>query len=133
MCHCGSGIGGGLLGVIHCAARGGERYGNCTRESPTRPTSRHLQRRPDGGLTRGYGRTTVPVVSHRGRCRRQAPREGSTVGALPRRPCWWAARYERRGWDALRDWEYVEEGVGPCGACQTLQTNVARSLDRTDI
>jgi hypothetical protein len=65
------------------------------------------------------------------------------VSALPLRPfgvpdlVWppgmCEACYEPQWSDSLRDWEYVEDGVGPCGACQALPTDVARSLDRKDI
>ena len=84
------GIGSGLLGVVHCVARGGERYVNCN---------------------------------------------GDTVSALPLRPfgvpdlVWPPGMcetcYEPQWSDSLRDWEYVEGVGGPCGACQTLQTDVA--------
>jgi hypothetical protein len=39
------------------------------------------------------------------------------------------ACYEPQWSDALRDWEYVEGVVGPCGACQAPKTDVARILD----
>jgi hypothetical protein len=65
------------------------------------------------------------------------------VSALPLRPfgvpdlVWppgmCQACYEPQWSDALREWEYVEGGAGPCGACQALQTDVARSLDRKDL
>jgi hypothetical protein len=35
--------------------------------------------------------------------------------------------------DALRDWEFVEDAAGPCGACQVLQMDAARILDRKDL
>jgi hypothetical protein len=65
------------------------------------------------------------------------------VSALPLRPfgvpdlVWppgmCEACYEPQWSDALRDWEYLEGGAGPCGACQVLQTDVARILDRKDL
>ena len=42
------------------------------------------------------------------------------------------ACYEPQWSDALRDWEFVEEVAGPCGACQVLQMDVAKILDRKD-
>jgi hypothetical protein len=39
------------------------------------------------------------------------------------------ACYEPQWSDALHDWEFVEDGAGPCGACQVLPMDVARVLD----
>ena len=34
--------------------------------------------------------------------------------------------YEPQWSDALRDWEYVEDLGGPCGACRALSMDVGR-------
>jgi hypothetical protein len=36
------------------------------------------------------------------------------------------ACYEPQWSDALRDWEYVEDLGGPCGACRVLNMDVGR-------